>query len=424
MVSATEHLDLVQVVRVDGGEADTAVVHLSSEDLVAEEIVTKHAVVRASKVVRIGSSDVGEVTEESVHRVVLLVDIVKVLSVLVHSVGTEHMLQEEEAVVVLILHRGSVVEDTNVGVNHLVISDEEDGRSVVRLLGVLGGDIASLGKGGEGLLNLLDDLGVVHITSGNDDDVVTEVVGGVELSEVISGNLLEHISITLDRLADHMISETVEVSVLESRLFVSGVVGLVLGSNLLSEDLELSRVEGGVADGVTEHVDGSAGVVLEAGEVEASVLSVGVSAVLGAHGGDLIGELALGPRGGTSSGHSLNKIGGAGRGEVLVSGASANIDTDVSLGTGEGLSDNSDTVGESGLVGLSHELEGLGDGTERKLTVVILNGVLGELLLDLDGGKTIILFDVLDDLVTAEASSLLDDSHSSLSNEGETSGDL
>jgi hypothetical protein len=55
--------------------------------------------------------------------------------------------------------------------------------------------------------------------------------------------------------------------------------------------------------------------------------------------------------------------------------------------------------------------------------VVILDGVLGELLLNLNGGKTIVLEDVLGDLV-AESSGVLDDGHSSLSNEGETSSDL
>lgn len=389
VVSATEDLNLIEVVRVDGGKADTAIVHLSSEDLIAEEIVTEDAVVGTSEVVAVGLGDVGQVTEESVHRVVLLVHIVEMLSVLVNSVGAEHVLKEKEAIVVLVLDGRSIVEDTNVGVDHLVVSDEEDRRSVVRLLGVLGGDLGLLGKSGEGLLNLLDDLSVVDVSGGNDDKVVTVVVGGVVLSEVVGANLLEHISITLNRLTDNVISETVEVSVLESRLLVSSVVLLVLGADLFLEDLELGRVEGGVADGVTEEADGSGGVTLEDGHVEAGVLSIGVSLVLGTHSADLIGELALGSGGGTSGGHSLDKVGRAGGLEILVSGASANIDTDMSLGTGESLTDDSNAVGESSLVGLSHELEGLGDGSERKLTMVILDGVLGELLLELNGGKTI-----------------------------------
>lgn len=433
VVSATEDLDLIEVVRVDGGEANTAVVHLSSEDLIAEEIVTEEAVVGASEVVGVGSGDVGQVAEERMHRVVLLVDIVEVLGVLVNSVRAEHVLQEKEGVVVLVLHRGSIIEDTNVGVDHLIVSNEEDRGRVDGLLGVLGGGLAGLGQGGEGLLNLFDDLGVVHVTGGNDDKVVAEVVGGVVSSEVIGANLLEKVSITLDGLTEHVISITVEEGVLERSLLVSGMVGLVLAADLLLEDLELGRVEGGVADGVTEKVDGSAGVILEHGQVEAGVLSVGVSAVLSAHGGHLIGELALGSRGGASVGHSLNEIGRAGRLEVLVSGASSNIDTDVSLGAGERLTDNSDAVGEGRLIGLSHEPERPGDGAERKLTVVILDGVLGELLLDINGGKTtskqvkrqyffivkasfhlpIVLEDVLGDLV-AESSGVLDGSHSSL----------
>jgi len=283
----------------------------------------------------------------------------------------------------------------------------------VWLLGILGSSLAGLGQGSESLLNLFDDLGVVHVTGGNDNNVVTEVVGGVVSSEVIGANFLEQVSITLNRLTEHMISITVEEGVLESSLLVSGMVGLMLGADLFLEDLELGRVEGGVAHGITKEVDGSTGVAFEHGQVEAGVLSVGVSVVLATHSANLFEELALGSGGGASVGHALNKVRRASRLEILVSGTSTNIDTDVGLGTGERLTDDSDAVGESGRVGGSHKLERLGNGAERKLTVVILNGVLGELLLNLNGGKTIVLEDVLGDLV-AEGSGVLDGSHSSL----------
>jgi hypothetical protein len=60
-----------------------------------------------------------------VHGVVLLLDIIQVLSMLVNSVATEHVLEQLEGVEVLMLSRWGIVADGNVRVDHLIISDEE-----------------------------------------------------------------------------------------------------------------------------------------------------------------------------------------------------------------------------------------------------------------------------------------------------------
>ena len=70
------------------------------------------------------------------HRVVLLVHIVEVTGILVDSVGTEKVLEEQESIVVFVLHRWCIIEDTNVGVDHLVVSDEEKSGDVDSFLGV------------------------------------------------------------------------------------------------------------------------------------------------------------------------------------------------------------------------------------------------------------------------------------------------
>jgi len=140
MVAASNDLDVVQVVAVDSGQADTAVVHLAGEDLVTEEVVTENAGVGVSEVVGLSHSHIGQVTKECVHGVVLLLDIVEMLSVLVDSVGAEHVLEEEECVVVLVLDAGGVVEDTDVRVDHLVVSDHEQSWDEHGLLGSTGLD--------------------------------------------------------------------------------------------------------------------------------------------------------------------------------------------------------------------------------------------------------------------------------------------
>jgi len=113
-IAATDHFDVVEVVRVDGGKADTAVVHLSGEHLVTVEVVAENAAVGVGIVVSIGVGDINEISEKGVHGVVLLLDIVEVLSVLVDAVVTEHVLQKKETIVVSVLDAGGIVEHTNV----------------------------------------------------------------------------------------------------------------------------------------------------------------------------------------------------------------------------------------------------------------------------------------------------------------------
>lgn len=89
MVATTNYFNIVDIVTINGWQADTAVVHLSSEDLVTEEVVTENTTVRVGEVMRVSFGNIWQVTEHRVHRVVLLVNIVQVTGVLIDSVGSE-----------------------------------------------------------------------------------------------------------------------------------------------------------------------------------------------------------------------------------------------------------------------------------------------------------------------------------------------
>jgi len=71
-------------------------------------------------------------------------NIVQMTSILINPILAEYVLKEEEGIVVLILNSWSIVENTNIGVNHLIVTDEEDGWNVNSLLGIGSWD-ASLG---------------------------------------------------------------------------------------------------------------------------------------------------------------------------------------------------------------------------------------------------------------------------------------
>jgi len=279
VVSTSDNLDVVEIMRVDGWKTNSAVVHLSCEYLISEEVVTEKTGITVRHVVAFSSSDIWKISEESVHRVVLLVAVVEMLGMLINSVRTEHVLQEKETVVVLVLDTWGIVEDTNVTVVHLIVSDEEDSWDINGFIGVLSGNSCELWEGGEVLLNGIDDGLVGNITGGDDNHVVTVVVGGVVFSEVVSSQSGGHISITLDWLSKHVLSVGVEMSVFESGLFEPVVVVLMLHADLILDELKLGRVKGIVGKHISEKADCFASISLEDLKAVVGLLSIGLGRV-------------------------------------------------------------------------------------------------------------------------------------------------
>jgi len=144
---------------------------------------------------------------------------------------------------------------------------------------------------------------------------------------VIDSNGVSEVTVSLDWLSEHMLSERVEVSILEGSFLVPVVVVLVLSADLVLHELKLSRVQRVVADHVTEEVDGSSSVTTVDLKAESSVLSVGVGGVFGSHVVHLLCKFGLALGGGASGGHLLQDVGGSSGGEVLVSGSRADVDS-------------------------------------------------------------------------------------------------
>jgi len=67
LVTATEDLDVVEEVGVDGRKADTAVVHLSGEDLVTEEVVSEDTAIRVGVIEGLSDGNIGEISKKCVH---------------------------------------------------------------------------------------------------------------------------------------------------------------------------------------------------------------------------------------------------------------------------------------------------------------------------------------------------------------------
>ena len=94
VISSSDNLNIVKVVRVDSWKADTAVVHLSCEDFITKEVVSKDTTVRVGMIVRVCPSHIWKITDQRVHRVVLLMNIVKVTGVIINSIGSKDVFEQ------------------------------------------------------------------------------------------------------------------------------------------------------------------------------------------------------------------------------------------------------------------------------------------------------------------------------------------
>jgi hypothetical protein len=94
----------------------------------------------------------------------------------------------------------------------------------------------------ESVVNLTDELLVIDVTRSNNDKIVTEVIGGLISSEIISSQVAEIICITPDWLSHHVVSKCIEVRILESSLLIMFVAVAVLSSDVLFEKFKLTSI--------------------------------------------------------------------------------------------------------------------------------------------------------------------------------------
>jgi hypothetical protein len=104
-----------------------------------------------------------------VHAVILLLNIIEVFSMLVDSEGAKHVFQKEESIVVLMLDARGVVEDSDVRVVHLIITNEHKSWDVHVLVQVGSGGSSSLAHRLESVVYMVNKLFVVDV-AGTDDN--------------------------------------------------------------------------------------------------------------------------------------------------------------------------------------------------------------------------------------------------------------
>lgn len=98
---------------------------------------------------------------------------------------------------------------------------------------------------------MVNDLIVVHITSGNNNEIFTIVVSGVVISKDFSTEVSNLISISLDWLSNLMLSVDIEVRVLHGDFFIVVEAGFVLIRHFDLKLFNFSWIQLHVADGIS-----------------------------------------------------------------------------------------------------------------------------------------------------------------------------
>ena len=133
LVTGSVDFYIVHVMSVDGRQAHSTVVHLPSKDLIPKEIVSKDPTVSVRTEDTFVLRDIWKISKHSVHAVVLLLHIIQVLCIFINGETSKHSLQKQEGVEVFMVPVRGVVEDSNVRVDHFIITNEHQSRDEYRL---------------------------------------------------------------------------------------------------------------------------------------------------------------------------------------------------------------------------------------------------------------------------------------------------
>ena len=189
---------------------------------------------------------------------------------------------------------GSIIENANIGVHHLIITDEKKRRNENWAL------LVSLHSGRptrnsmEMLLSQVYQLLMIDISSSYNDHIFAKVVSLVEVNNHIAVNLVNVVNVTKDRLAHHVLTIDVIVDVLHEgfHLIIIGCFQFLPYGILFH--LQVIGVIVGVAEHISQDLDRFGNVVLEGKDVIESVLSGGIGIELSAHIFDLFLKLSAG----------------------------------------------------------------------------------------------------------------------------------
>lgn len=253
-------------------------------------------------------------------------------SVQVGTVVAHQLLVELHDQGVLMSIAGGLQEDSGVEIGHLVVPHEDEGRSVVGLVGVGHHDVFSALELSEGLLSqLLDGVGL-DSSSGHNYQVVTGLMGTDPILQHLAGDIGHVFSDSEKRLANLVVSVRGEHRTLKSDAHLVSLLLNDLSVNGLSLGLDLVLLESRVLVKVPHDLEDLSHIGSFHCNGDSVPLSVGRGVYLSAEGGQLALDVTTGSGGGSAEPHLLEEVHEAGRLGCFVTGSEAPVEAKTGLG--------------------------------------------------------------------------------------------
>lgn len=155
-ISATDDFNFVNELSPCDWNGNSNVVHLSAEDLIAENVISPDSTVRVGFVLAICKGNINQISKHSMSTIVLLAWFIDVSSVSINSIVADHLLHQEERIVVLVVSAWGIKENSHIGVVHLIISNHQKRRCVDRFFLSTTLSNSILANSNKAIANLLD----------------------------------------------------------------------------------------------------------------------------------------------------------------------------------------------------------------------------------------------------------------------------
>ena len=113
------------------------------------------------------------------------------------------------------------------------------------------------------LVHCIYEFFMIDVASSDNDEVVSEEVSGVEVSEMVSFDEMHIVSVSLGWLAHHVFSVHIEVSVLKEGFLVSVMVVLMLLTDFFLSQFQLIGIQSTIRNQVSQDLHSLCSIILE-----------------------------------------------------------------------------------------------------------------------------------------------------------------
>ena len=177
----------------------------------------------------------------------------------------------------------SIVENSNVGIVHLIISYKLKSWNKNRFFCTFSCNRGSFWKRSKSLWNCINNLFMRNFSCSYNYDIISIIVGCMIIFQMARRNLLGKISISFQWLAKHMLSIWVEMNIFKKSFFKSFMIWFMFSAYVFFNNFKVCWVKLIIRNDITKECHSFFGIIFEYLKAIASEFSIWVGWVLCSH---------------------------------------------------------------------------------------------------------------------------------------------